>query len=758
MTPTERNRPGPAEPARCPWADLLLFAALVIVGLRPLIQETHDSRRTPFAAVLSELPEIGPLPTLWIDVGIVILFGGTVLLRRRGRLPTSGSTGLGIGAWLLGAAAAGSCLVASNQRLALNATLDWITLVLLALALTWLLRRPWQQRLLLGVIVASGVASAIESFDQIWVSFPATLAEYERDPTTWWAQSGSAPPSYQVALFEKRLRENAARGFFSMSNVAGGYLVLTGFAALGLARCSRGRPVAAALLTLPTAALAGAALLTRSRGALLAGLAGLAAIAGLCALRRFTTTRPRAVFAIACLGVVAGLAGITTCGLTTGKLPGGSLTYRWWYLEASARMVRDHPGLGVGTAQYGRYYPRYKEIKSPEEIANPHNFLAQAAAEWGLGGLAGMILLCWGAARRICLPGPGIAPSSAPDSVMPRPLLWVALLTATTWLLQVWITGHRDPWIIVGRNAYACCGWVLTLLLCCTAVGSVRPTPESRCPAAVAVIGVGLAAFLLHNLISFSLFVPGSACTAFALLAVCLAARLEATGPPPPGSSRARSRSAPAVAAAMIVLIGGIYGVLIQPVSRAWNGLQRARSLRSTDPRLAADTYTAALHADRLDPTAAREWLEQALSRTPPEPDILGRFAGLCPPTTNPLLDRDPEDLGGYRLSAQVALSDFLNDPADAAGLRQAARFYREVLRRYPSNPEDHVRMSEIEYLSYQHAGDPAALDRAISELRGALDLNDRRDPDEIRRFSAATVQQLRGQIEALEARRLDHP
>ena len=66
---------------------MLFLVSLVIIGLRPLIQETHDSERQPFAAVLQELPEIGPLPTLWINLLIIGIFGFTMALRSRGRLP-----------------------------------------------------------------------------------------------------------------------------------------------------------------------------------------------------------------------------------------------------------------------------------------------------------------------------------------------------------------------------------------------------------------------------------------------------------------------------------------------------------------------------------------------------------------------------------------------------------------------------------------------------------------------------------------------
>ena len=63
-----------------------------------------------------------------------------------------------LGFVIVAVAAAASCFVASNKRLAINTTLDWLTLPMLAIALAYLLQHAWQMRLALCVIIASGVA------------------------------------------------------------------------------------------------------------------------------------------------------------------------------------------------------------------------------------------------------------------------------------------------------------------------------------------------------------------------------------------------------------------------------------------------------------------------------------------------------------------------------------------------------------------------------------------------------------------------
>ena len=99
---TKRNTSNaPARSVAAPtlnrWAVACFFVLVVIVGLRPLIQETHDTERMPFVSALADLPDISPLPTLWINLVIIGVFGWTMALRIQGRLPKPRCTG-----WMLG--------------------------------------------------------------------------------------------------------------------------------------------------------------------------------------------------------------------------------------------------------------------------------------------------------------------------------------------------------------------------------------------------------------------------------------------------------------------------------------------------------------------------------------------------------------------------------------------------------------------------------------------------------------------------------
>lgn len=93
---------------------------------------------------------------------------------------------------------------------------------------------------------------------------------------------------------------------------------------------------------------------------------------------------------------------------------------------ASFRMIAAHPLAGVGLAQFGRRLPEFTAV---EERANawvplaagvdyePHSTWLGWAAEWGLLGLAGWLVLLVGCARRFALSNPA-SPARATLAVL----------------------------------------------------------------------------------------------------------------------------------------------------------------------------------------------------------------------------------------------------------------------------------------------------------------------------------------------------
>ena len=149
-------------------------------------------------------------------------------------------------------------------------------------------------------------------------------------------------------------------------------------------------------------------LLTKSRSAyvgLVAGI-GLALVAaGVTRAARKTAESPvvdeaagrlvrwRRIVGMMCgVGVVWALIslGIAVGGLDREVLSEArkSLGYRLEYWKSTAAMIADHPLTGVGPGNFQAVYTRYKLPESSEEVVDPHNFVMEIAASYGLPTLA----------------------------------------------------------------------------------------------------------------------------------------------------------------------------------------------------------------------------------------------------------------------------------------------------------------------------------------------------------------------------------
>ncbi|MEP0842477.1 MAG: O-antigen ligase family protein, partial [Phycisphaerae bacterium] len=367
---------------------------LLVTAMRPLLAETYESSAPLFAGALADLKSPTPATTAGFDLAIwlsaVAATLARLLHRRRWR-----PTGLELGLAFALLAAIISTWTAGNKRLAINASVDWLSAGALVIVLANLCRDRRRTGLVLAAIIASGLASAAASVLQVTVDFERTREEYERNKADLWKDR--APDDPHIQLYERRLRANEATAFLSHSNVAGSLFLLAGFAALAAGGMAGQRPIRW-LAYAAGAALLAVIPLTGSKGALLASLAGVVLMAGLFAARRWPARYPRGAFA-ALAAATAGMAGLAVLlARARGGLPGASLDFRWNYWEVTARIARDHLWTGVGALNFDRAYLACKPIAFPEEIKDPHNFLLSVLVQWGLPGLIGLLLALSGGA------------------------------------------------------------------------------------------------------------------------------------------------------------------------------------------------------------------------------------------------------------------------------------------------------------------------------------------------------------------------
>ncbi|MEK7731582.1 MAG: hypothetical protein AAB363_06965, partial [Planctomycetota bacterium] len=261
--------------------NLSLFVLIGLVALRPLVGESYDPAGNTLTEALGVVSDPQPLTTLVFDLLVLGSTCGWLVARAIGSPRSYRRTGLEWWAALVAIAAVVSCFFAGNKRLAINATIDWLCLPILAIALVQLLREPWQRRVLLAAVLASACVEAAQCLEQSF-SFNETWAHYQSIKTDFWTRQGVELDSSKVELFEQRMRAREATGFLPHSNVAGSYLVLCFFAGLGLTAAlwsnlkQRGNDVIAFLCALGTALMLVGVVLSKSLGAVLSGLAGLA--------------------------------------------------------------------------------------------------------------------------------------------------------------------------------------------------------------------------------------------------------------------------------------------------------------------------------------------------------------------------------------------------------------------------------------------------------------------------------------------------
>lgn len=743
---------------------LSLFLLLAVVGLRPLIGESYDSAESRFATSLGSLTDPSPLRTLVID-GLILLAGlGWLASRAAGRRVRYRWCGIEPGAVLITLAAIVSCAAAGDKRLAINASVDWLVLPVLAILLAQLLRRPWQVRLALCVILASAAAQAAECFDQVFYDFEQSAQNYYEHRSEIWARQGVTLDSPQVELFERRLEAREASGFMWHSNVAGAYLMLTALAAVGLAlskwraRARRFHRLFAVLTGALAIAVAAAAGLTHSRGALGAAVVGLVLAAFFYGIRPWIRRHRGAALALGWGCVAGAAAGVMAFGLARGSLPGSSLDFRWQYWTTSARLIADHPWTGVGMENFGQRYLQYKSIRSPEEVKTPHNFLVSAAADWGLVGLAGVLAMLVGGSVVLARPA-WVGKPRAPEPETPgnddasgprpgQPALWMILLAAAIFVPRVFLLGSRDYYYLVWTTAFPLLFWLPAFVVFSLDSDRYSRFEDGPLPVLPTLLNCGLIAFLVSDLINFALQVPGSATTFFALFGVAVAVR---SRPVLVADRGPVSRRWIPVAAAAVVLTALGYGV-IRPVGQARAYLAQARRLssvmldRAIEEQPVYRSYLAAAEADPLDPTPLVEcagWTVALAETAGGLRDCLTHALALV----DRAIERDPYGIRLYRHRRTLyrELSEATGENSD---YRRAADAAGQVIRLYPESPEDWALLGDCWLRVGEVEEDPTAWQRAADAFQRALDLDASRPAWEtIRRFSAEKRSKIEEQL-----------
>jgi len=731
--------------------DGAFYLLAVILAMRPLVTETFESALPSVVRSLGFIGATSPATTAIFDVGIWIAAVAATLAiwirRERWRW-----TGIEVGWLFLLIAAVISTLSTSNQRIAINASANWLTALVLLMVLANLCRDRLRVGLLLAIVVASGMTAATKCAMYVLVEQKETHRSYFAQKEQQWASQGIPLDDPRVELFERRMDSGEASGFLPFSNVQGIGLGLATFAALALGRLvgrGRWRRTLVVLLALVSFLMI---LTTGSLGALLATSAGLVLLLILCRVHSSLWRRWRMTLVVAWLGIVVVAAAVIGHGIKHDSLPGTSLAFRWNYWKVTSHIIAEHIWTGVGALNFDRAYLQHKPIEFPEEIKDPHNFVMAIIAQWGILGGVGLALTLIGGsivvARTWSLAT--TTEHSDDDRILHQDLWrWILAIIIGYFAVRLWLL---RPFLSIGLEGQAYIFFDLALygLIWCISFAATAWLASSSEPGSCIHVTplCAVFAFLLHNTIGFSLFYPGTLISFAAIASLMFVPWGQV---PVPATNSQWRRAVPSIAA--IAGLSAFIGLVYQPVTRSKRWLLEARFRTAQavrDPAAyakATEAYSGAARADHYDPTPPFEAAALPLRTRALK---LGHLDAALH-ELNEAIRRDPDAIDSYRRRARLLMLRARRSGAmlDLVAARAAAM---KVVQLYPASPDDHVSLAQIleQFARVSHAAQWTS--EAAEHYRMALELDSARpDQEEIRRWSPERRTHIMARIEYLQ-------
>ena len=334
-------------------------------------------------------PPITGLTPIWaLALNLLIMLGAGVVLVCTGSGPGR------LQRWLLlgGLAAIGWHAATDMETVAHGSDL---AAAMAALVAAWSASAlPGARRVMLGVALGFGVMLAAIGAQQIYIEHPRTVASFERTSEAFYAARGWDPNGPEAAMYEERLSHAQPTAWFGLTNVLASFAGASAVGLIALTLAGGGSRVRLLAWLAGATAAAWTLITTGSKGAI-----GAAALAGL--VVGLFWARKRAWIGPAVLGasvlVVLAVIGRGVVGDRIGEL---SLLFRSQYMQGTVAVWAEHPVVGVGPGQFQDAYTRLKPERAPEEVTSPHSVAFDWIGLLGVGGVAWVLVLASGWARR----------------------------------------------------------------------------------------------------------------------------------------------------------------------------------------------------------------------------------------------------------------------------------------------------------------------------------------------------------------------
>ena len=351
-----------------------------------------------------------------------------------------------------------------------QAGVPWLAGMTAAVTLSHLCRDPQTRTIVLAIVFAVCGPLILQGLVQWGWTAPDTIAWFEANREEAMRLIGLTPGSPAAQVYERRLYEGAASGWFSSPNLLATVLAACGVAWLAMlvAAKRRGASVVvgaiALVATLACAAVVGATMSTGGMLVLAIGLVLVGVYARTIFIRRvgglLAVGIPLAA-AVAVIVIVLVLPADTT-------IPGmRSMVIRGQYVQGAAAIVMEHPSTGVGPAGFQDAWVGVRPIGAPEEVTSPHAMVFDWIAMLGLAGVAWVGLvgaLLWRA---------GTNGWSLPDAKPPNGG-WVVF--GGLFVIGLTVIGLREEWTVLdpAEQFVRVCGLLAVPLLAWVSLRCLR--------------------------------------------------------------------------------------------------------------------------------------------------------------------------------------------------------------------------------------------------------------------------------------------
>ena len=474
--------------------------------------------------------------------------------------------------------------------------------------------------MLVVVLAAVGATLAGKGMAQLAWENPDNVGYFEAYRDKMLTAQGVRPGSPDEKALIDRYRDTSLKGYFSLANLFAAEMLILLAAAVGLAvgkiihaRYRRevdgplpkgeiSTPGVAGVVTLlAIVPMVLVLALTRSRGAIGAVCIVAIVMAGLWGFRKRLAERWRTVMLVVLVVFVLGAVGVVGFGLAKDRLPSKTLAVRWFYWTGAAEIVKEHPYRGVGPGNFPHAYLRVRRPEAEEAVKTPHNFLAHAATQYGLPGgalyvaiLVSLLVAAWRPGKNNQSPtsNPQSKDERGPKRMAIPTLLFVA---AAVGLSRWYFEGGRESEALLIVDCIIPAGVLaVALALMGWFGGRIDDLPAGAFRAMRIALAAGAAAFVIHNLVTFSLWTPGTA----TLFWVAIGAAA-AQGPGRERKSPLLVTFIPLYLVAVVILMS--CAVLIVPSYRRLSLMETmARSLRAGDTKSAIAAAEKAAYTDPL--------------------------------------------------------------------------------------------------------------------------------------------------------------